>query len=121
MCVREFSHFSAQVAITTDDGSLGFAGRVTEALFNWVDQGRINPQETTIYTCGPEPMMKAVANGAIKRDIACQVAMERKMACGMGTCQSCVCKTHAANEAGWKYSLVCTDGTIFDARDLIWK
>ncbi len=120
-CVAEFSRYGADATVTTDDGSLGFEGRVTEALFNWIDQGRVKIAETIVYTCGPEPMMKAVAEGCIARGIACQVAMERKMACGMGTCQSCVCKTKADTPDGWRYQLVCTDGTVFDARDLIWN
>ncbi|NLF31112.1 MAG: hypothetical protein GX591_09530 [Planctomycetes bacterium] len=121
LCVAEFARCGVEAAVTTDDGSVGMEGLVTEALFNWIDQGRVDPATTVVYTCGPEPMMKAVAEGCIARDILCQVAMERKMACGMGTCQSCVCKTHAPTASGWAYKLVCTDGTIFDARDLIWE
>ena len=120
LCAREFTRWEAEVTVSTDDGSLGFSGRVTDALWNWVDQGRIDPTDKIVYTCGPEPMMQAVADGCIRRSIACQVAMERKMACGMGTCQSCVCKTRADGRPGWQYSLVCTDGTIFDARQLLW-
>ncbi len=119
-CAAEFARYGAETAVTTDDGSLGMAGLVTEALFNWIDQGRIEPAKTIVYTCGPEPMMKTVAEGCIARGIVCQVAMERKMACGMGTCQSCVCKTRAPTAPGWQYKLVCTDGTIFDARELVW-
>jgi len=121
LCVRELSRWGAEAAVSTDDGSLGFPGQVTEALWNWVDQGRIDPAETVVYTCGPEPMMRNVAEGCIRRRIPCQVAMERHMACGMGTCQSCVCKTRADTPPGWQYKLVCTDGTIFDARELVWE
>ena len=64
--------------------------------------------------------MRAVAEICLSRGIACQVAMERRMACGMGTCQSCICKTHANNEQGWAFKLVCTDGSVFDAADLVW-
>ena len=42
------------------------------------------------------------------------------MACGMGTCQSCIVKTRTAEPPGWKYSLCCTDGPVFDARDVLW-
>ncbi|MFW6154809.1 MAG: dihydroorotate dehydrogenase electron transfer subunit [Planctomycetota bacterium] len=120
-CAAEFARYGVETAVTTDDGSLGMEGLVTEALFTWIDQGRVDPAATLVYTCGPEPMMKAVAEGCFARDIACQVAMERKMACGMGTCQSCVCKTRAPTAPGWQYKLVCTDGTIFDARELVWE
>ena len=120
LCVRELARWGAETTISTDDGSLGYPGRVSEALFNWIDQGRIPREGTIVYTCGPERMMRAIAEGCIARGFACQVAMERKMACGMGTCQSCVCKTRADNPTGWAYSLVCTDGTVFDARDILW-
>ncbi len=120
LCVREFSQWGAETTISTDDGSLGSGGRVSEALFNWIDQGRLKAKGSIVYTCGPEKMMRAVAEGCIQRGFACQVAMERKMACGMGTCQSCICKTRTAGAPGWKYSLVCTDGTIFDARSILW-
>jgi len=117
-CVAEFSRYGVEAAITTDDGSVGMEGLVSEALFNWIDQGRVEASTTVVYTCGPEPMMQAVAEGCLARSIACQVAMERKMACGMGTCQSCVCKTRTSG--GWQYKLVCTDGTVFDAREIVW-
>jgi dihydroorotate dehydrogenase electron transfer subunit len=120
LCVREFTQWATEVTISTDDGSLGFEGRVTDALWNWVDQGRLTSGETIVYTCGPERMMRAVAEGCVQRGIACQVAMERKMVCGMGTCQSCVCRMRSDSPPGWQYSLVCTDGPIFDARDLVW-
>jgi len=120
LCVREFNRWSVPAAVTTDDGSAGLAGMVTDALWRWIDQGRIDPDGTIVYTCGPEPMMRHVAEGCIARGLTCQVAMERKMACGMGTCQSCVCKTRTDQAPGWRYSLVCTDGTVFDGRDIIW-
>lgn len=116
--VAEFMHVGAEAAITTDDGALGLAGRVTDALWPWID--REAEATTVVYTCGPEPMMRAVAAGCVERNLACQVAMERQMACGMGTCQSCVCKTRAATAPGWQYKLVCTDGPVFDGADLVW-
>ncbi len=76
-----------------------------------------------IYTCGPEPMMKRVAEIADRRGIACQVAVERAMACGMGTCQSCVIKVKTAGRADgrtWVYKLACTDGPVFQSADLLW-
>lgn len=121
LCVREFARYGVEASVSTDDGSLGFPGRVTEALWLWLDQGRAQAGKTVVYTCGPELMMRAVAQGCISRGVACQVAMERKMACGMGTCQSCVCKTRSQDEAGWQYKLVCTDGPVFDAHQLIWE
>jgi len=89
-----------------------------------LEQLALPPEQVVIYTCGPEKMMRAVTRLAIARGIAVQVAMERAMACGIGTCQSCVCKVRAkqpAAEGDWSYKLVCTDGPVFDGRDIVWS
>ena len=117
--VEEFAAFGFDSVISTDDGSYGFAGRVTEALIAWLDSSAA-PVKPILYTCGPEAMMKAVAAIARQRALRCEVAVERAMACGMGTCQSCVIRQVAENERGWRYRLACTDGPIFDAASLLW-
>lgn len=118
--VEEFARCGIETAVTTDDGTLGMRGFVTDALWRWLEQRLDDPCGTVVYTCGPEAMMRALVRGCIDRGLRCQVAMERQMACGMGTCQSCVCRTRADNELGWRYRLVCTDGPVFDAADLVW-
>ena len=82
---------------------------------------------TVIYACGPEGMLKAVAEIAARRGIACQVCVERAMACGLGTCQSCVIKQKKTDPAApplagsdWCYRLACTDGPVFEAETLLW-
>src|SRR5690606_9536804 len=106
--------------ITTDDGSYGVHGRVTEALVRYLDRRSASNIRPILYTCGPEPMMKAVAAIARERGLPCQVAVERAMACGMGTCQSCVIRETADNDRGWRYRLACTDGPVFEAERLLW-
>ncbi len=119
---REFAEHGVKVVLSTDDGSLGFAGYVTDALAAYLDAHSPGAGEVTIYACGPEPMMKAVAELCAMRRIDCQLCMERFMACGMGTCQSCVVPVHDADAPdGWCYKLCCTDGPIFNARQVIWK
>jgi dihydroorotate dehydrogenase electron transfer subunit len=118
MRIAEFARHGIPTVITTDDASYGFGGFVTQALERWLDANFGRP--TTIYTCGPEPMMKRLADIAISRNIPCQVAVERAMACGMGTCQSCVIRVKANNKRGWAYQLACTDGPIFQAGELLW-
>jgi dihydroorotate dehydrogenase electron transfer subunit len=125
--ITEFSRFGIPAIITTDDGSYGFRGFITQALEIYLDKyfkGNIDP---VIYTCGPEPMMKRVADIAASRGLACQIAVERAMACGMGTCQSCCIKVKKTDPvlppmAGrdWAYRLACTDGPVFLAKDLLW-
>jgi dihydroorotate dehydrogenase electron transfer subunit len=129
--VAEFSNFGIPAILSTDDGSLGFRGFVTQALVEFLDN-RLSPEihrgnEPIIYTCGPEPMMKRVAEIALERNIPCQVAVERAMACGMGTCQSCCIRVRKTDPAkpplpgkDWCYRLACTDGPIFTAAQLLW-
>ncbi|MEZ0265102.1 MAG: dihydroorotate dehydrogenase electron transfer subunit [Phycisphaerae bacterium] len=130
--VAEFARHGLPAVITTDDGSFGFRGFVTQALERYLDKyfpggsrGGVRP---VVYTCGPEPMMKRVADIAGARGVECQVAVERAMACGMGTCQSCCIRLKrdpqldgAAFEGkDWIYKLACTDGPVFLGKDLLW-
>jgi dihydroorotate dehydrogenase electron transfer subunit len=139
--VREFARHGIPSVISTDDGSLGFRGFVTQALEQWLDQFAPGPWPSSspslrvedlaarllIYTCGPEPMMKRVADIAIAHRIECQVAVERAMACGMGTCQSCCIRVRKPDPRkpplpgkDWCWRLACTDGPIFRAAELLW-
>jgi dihydroorotate dehydrogenase electron transfer subunit len=122
LCIAEFAECGIPTLVSTDDGSLGFRGYVTAALESYLDRGaaKANP---IVYTCGPELMMKRVAAIALERGLDCQVAVERAMACGMGTCQSCCIKVRAANRPdgrAWVYRLACTDGPIFAGSQLLW-
>jgi dihydroorotate dehydrogenase electron transfer subunit len=127
--IAEFARHGVGAVITTNDGSYGYKGLVTEALEKYLDRYMPEPRNrgVVIYTCGPEPMMKRVAEIAAKRGMECQVSVERAMACGMGTCQSCVIKVKKADPsqpplAGreWCYRLACTDGPIFRGEELLW-
>jgi dihydroorotate dehydrogenase electron transfer subunit len=132
MNVEEFAGHGVGAVITTDDGSYGFRGFVTQALERYLDRhfsnGAAGGRRPVIYTCGPEPMMKRVADIANTRGIECQVAVERAMACGMGTCQSCCIRLrrdpardgNAFAGRDWIYKLACTDGPVFLAKDLLW-
>jgi dihydroorotate dehydrogenase electron transfer subunit len=128
--VEEFARHGIPSVISTDDGSYGFRGFVTQALERYLDR-LLSTQHsalgTVVYTCGPEPMMKRVAAIAAERGIECQVAVERAMACGIGTCQSCCIKVRKPDPAAvplpgrdWCYRLACTDGPVFRGADLLW-
>src|SRR5205814_554885 len=84
-CITEFAEQGIPSIVTTDDGTYGFRGFVTQALERWLDSLSTlhSPPSTILYTCGPEPMMKRVADIALARNIPCQIAVERAMACGM--------------------------------------
>ncbi len=135
MIISEFARHGIPSVVSTDDGSFGFRGYVTQALDAYLDDTGIpqrNSQHSapstqnspfTLYTCGPEPMMKRVAEIAASRGIPCQIAVERAMACGMGTCQSCVIKLRTPTPVAghdWAYRLACTDGPVFAGADLLW-
>ncbi len=119
-CVDEFSCDGIDAIITTDDGSVGVKGRVTDALKPVLER-EAEANTLHVFACGPEPMLKAVADLCLARGVHCQLALERVMGCGMGTCQSCIVpvKDDAALD-GWRYALCCREGPIFDARSLIW-
>ena len=99
-----------KVYITTEDGSVGEKGFVTQ-------HSVLNSQPTfrRIYTCGPKPMMQAVAKYAKARQIECEVSLENTMACGLGACLCCVEKTTAGHVC------VCTEGPIFNINQLSWQ
>ena len=91
----------AEVGIATDDGSLGYKGLV-------VGHPAFSEQYDIVYTCGPTPMMKAVARSAAERGIRCEVSLENMMACGVGACLCCVTDTDEGHRC------VCKDGPVFD-------
>jgi dihydroorotate dehydrogenase electron transfer subunit len=121
LSVAELTRYGCPAIITTDDGSLGMKGLVTQALRPYL-AARPNTN-TVIYCCGPTPMMKAVARVAAEFAVPCQASLEQPMACGMGTCQSCIIRYRphtAPPETDWMYKLTCTDGPVFDTRDILW-
>ncbi len=118
-CIAEFAPPIRSVA-ATDDGSLGFHGYVSAAFERWLDAEAVDPETLVACACGPEPMMQAVGRTCAERGILCLLALERHMACGMGTCQSCIVRIADESERGWSYKLCCTDGPVFDARTVLW-
>ena len=103
--------FSAigRVFSTTEDGSFGERGFVTEHSLLKDEKFDI------IYTCGPTPMMKAVAAFAKCSGVRCQASLEHKMACGIGACLCCVENTKEGNLC------VCKEGPVFDTDNLLWQ
>lgn len=97
-----------KIYISTDDGSKGEKGLVTQ---HSVMQ---NMNFDKIYSCGPDPMMKAVAKLAKQQNINCEVSLENMMACGIGACLCCVTETTSGHQC------VCTDGPVFNTKVLNW-
>ena len=118
----EFARFSIPVIWSTDDGSLGYRGTVSNALAEYGVGWDGDPNAVVVYCCGPEIMMAAVATWCLERSIECQVCVERAMACGTGTCQSCAVRVHdGADAEGWRYALCCTEGPVFEAGQVQWS
>ena len=124
--LAEFSRYGVPCVISTDDGSYGFKGFVTQALEAYLDRfftdtWEVGSKRPMVFTCGPEVMMKRVAEICLKRGLVCQAAVERAMACGMGTCQSCCIRVRSEGSAdGWRYALSCTEGPVFETTRLLW-
>lgn len=107
--------------ITTDDGSRGLKGRVTDGMLR-VFAGPTDVRSLQVYACGPEPMLEAVASLCAEHDVRCEVSLERMMACGVGVCQSCVVAVRdSARTSGRRYALCCTEGPVFDAKRVVWS
>ena len=106
---RELFEQVGRVLITTEDGSEGEKGFVTN--HSVLAQKHFD----RISTCGPKPMMMAVARYAFKNDIECEVSLENKMACGVGACLCCVEKTVEGNKC------VCKEGPVMNIKKLTWQ
>jgi len=133
LCEKDFKKIGAKVHVATDDGSYGYKGFISELFKDMLrrttdacppkpwrrrkgrrttDEGRL----TTICACGPELMLKAIADICNKEKIPCEVSLETKMACGFGACLSCAVKL----KGGSSYKLACKDGPVFNADEITW-
>lgn len=119
--VPEFAKYGVESQVATDDGSAGYEGLISDCFSKWLGRRSISAKDTIIYSCGPEEMLAQMARIAEERGIDCQVSMERRMACGIGVCQSCAveCKIEGSSET--IYKLCCDDGPVFDSREVAFK
>lgn len=113
--VEECRALGAEVLVATEDGSQGFSGTNVDLLQTWL----LGERPDWIAVCGPWPMMAAAAQVAAKHGLPGQASLEARMGCGLGACLSCVVRTTAP---GWKtYQRVCTEGPVFDLKEVIWS
>ena len=101
---NEFKALGADVTVTTVDGSYGTKGFVTDALKNM--------DYTYFYTCGPEPMLKAVFAASTTSG---QMSFEKRMGCGFGACMGCSCKTLTG------YKRICKEGPVMRKEEILWE
>ena len=113
LCEKEFKKLGCFVRVSTEDGSRGHKGYATDIMEHLLTI--IKRKISGIYACGPNPMLKAVAKISENNGIPCQVSMEERMACGVGACLGCPVKVKSGG-----YKMVCKDGPVFDAKEIVW-
>lgn len=111
---NEFKEVSNRLTIATDDGSYAQKGFAIDFLKKDIEDGKID----SIYACGPLPMLRAIRELAIEKNIPCQISLEERMACGLGVCLGCAVKTAKSSKEAPEYWHVCKAGPVFQAKDV---
>ncbi len=142
LCIDEFTQLDWEVRVATEDDSLGNQGLVTHILDDWLNK-KHDDRNLEFFACGPNAMLNALSDRAITGGWKAWLSMDRYMGCGMGACLGCVQKVqrsgfklgesgekHNKREPGtqnfesrktWKWARVCTDGPVFECRDIVWE
>lgn len=103
----------AETFVATEDGSLGTKGNVIDAIKN----EKLNAD--VIYACGPTPMLRALKNYAEENSMVCYISMEERMACGIGACLACVCKSRDKDaHSNVNNKRICKEGPVFNAKEV---
>ena len=111
--LKEDFEQNGAVYVATEDGSVGTKGNVMDAV------AANGLEADIIYACGPMPMLRAIRQYAIEHDIPAYISLEERMACGVGACLGCVCKTtHKDAHSHVNNARICTDGPVFEAREV---
>lgn len=109
---QDFEATGAKVIVCTDDGTAGEHGMVTAPL------SREITGVSRVFSCGPIPMLKAIASVSEQNNVPCQVSLEERMGCGVGACLVCACKVKKNGDEHFGH--VCKDGPVFDSEEVIW-
>lgn len=116
LCEEEFRALGWEVRPTTEDGSYGEKGLVTQPL---LAELRRPVAQRKLFACGPTPMLKAVGQIAGDFSVPAELSMDEHMCCGVGVCLACVIPIKAGD--AWEYQRTCTEGPVFDARQIMWE
>jgi len=119
LCEKEFRALGWDVRVTTEDGSRGEKGIVTQPLFAELRNPQSAIRNYKLFACGPTAMLKAVARLAEEFSVPAEVSTDEHMCCGMGVCLTCVIPVKTAD--GWEYQRTCTEGPVFDSRVVLWE
>lgn len=117
LCEKDFAAIGWEVRVTTEDGSHGEKGLVTQPLISEIRNSEIRNYK--LFACGPTPMLKAVGKIAEDFNLPCELSMDEHMCCGVGVCLACVIKVKSGE--GWEYQRACTEGPVFHSREIFWE
>ncbi len=130
LCAADFRKIGWKVHVATENGALGTKGLVTASLDAWLQDQPASPG-LTLFACGPMGMLQAVAERALAGGWKAWLALDRHMGCGLGACLACVQKIRRPAAAGaparagqdgeWQWARVCTEGPVFECREIIWE
>jgi dihydroorotate dehydrogenase electron transfer subunit len=119
LCLSDFAEIGWTVITTTEDGSAGQRGLVTAALDAWMAE-TAGDRTLVFYACGPDGMLKAVGERAVRMGCEAWLSLDKHMGCGVGACLACVQKLRRKNgDEVW--GRVCKDGPVFEAREIVWE
>jgi dihydroorotate dehydrogenase electron transfer subunit len=116
LCEQEFQALGWDVRVTTEDGSHGEKGLVTKPLLAELKR---RTKGRKLFACGPTGMLKAVGKIAGDVDVPAELSMDEHMCCGAGVCLTCVIPVKIGG--GWEYQRTCTEGPVFDSRQVDWE
>jgi dihydroorotate dehydrogenase electron transfer subunit len=118
LCTSDFRRIGWQVRVATVDGSLGKKGLVTDVLDAWLARQKNTTLE--LYACGPDGMLKAVAQRAIRNGWIAWLSLDKHMGCGVGACLTCVQRIRL-DDGRETWARVCKDGPVFESRQIVWE
>jgi dihydroorotate dehydrogenase electron transfer subunit len=116
LCEKEFQALGWDVWVATEDGSHGEKGLVTQPLVTELRHSKANRK---LYACGPTPMLRAIGRIADEFNVPAEVSADEHMCCGVGVCLTCVIPVKVGE--GWEYQRTCTEGPVFDSRQVLWE
>jgi dihydroorotate dehydrogenase electron transfer subunit len=116
LCEKEFAALGWDIRVTTEDGSHGEKGLVTQPL---IAELKRDASGKKLYACGPTPMLKAVGKIAEDFNVPAELSMDEHMCCGVGVCLTCVIPIKTGD--GWEYQRTCTEGPVFDSSRIVWE
>lgn len=114
LALDRFEKLGVRVVTTTNDGSAGVKGFVTLPLDEEIARLRKSGEKFELFTCGPDGLLKAVADRALELGVPGWISVDRHMICGVGACYACIQKTKTGN------ARCCIEGPVFAAADLVW-